>query len=241
MHYLALETWSLAQSPIHRIDPRAKIVAVFAALLAVASADSGQSAFSYAGYFSLVTVAALWSRLPLLALLLRTFIVLPFIIGVVILNLMGGDLGRALEVVVRAVLSSYVVLLMLATTPFPRLLLGLESLGLPSFFLMILHFVHRYLFLLIDQARNLRDARNCRAPAGERKSLFQAAAGMIALLFARSYGRAGRVHSAMLARGFSGKFLALHKPRMRVWDWLFLAVALAGLLFVRVAGSLWAC
>jgi cobalt/nickel transport system permease protein len=91
---------------------------------------------------------------------------------------------------------------------------------------MILHFVYRYLFVLFEQAHNMRRASRCRAPRGRRQPLFAAAAGAVAVLFARSYGRAERIHQAMLARGFQGHFELLETPQTGVRDWAFLLVSL---------------
>jgi energy-coupling factor transporter transmembrane protein EcfT len=48
----------------------------------------------------------------------------------------------------------------------------------------------------------------------------------VAVLFARSYGRAERIHQAMLARGFQGHFELLETPQTGVRDWAFLLVSL---------------
>jgi cobalt/nickel transport system permease protein len=50
---------------------------------------------------------------------------------------------------------------------------------------------------------------------------FRAAAGALAVLFARSYTRAEDVHRAMLARGFDGRLPMLAASRFRASDALF--------------------
>ena len=209
---------------------------IIAALLVLVSlALTSRSAWgAYVAYLSMLSCTAWAARLPVAALLLRTLVVLPFIAGVLVLNLWGGDGWRALEVLLRSVLSAYTALLLLATTPFARLLRGLEMLRVPSFFLMILYFVYRYLFLLVDQVQNMRRARECRAPRGRRRSLFQAASGALAVLFARSYARAENVHRALLARGFQGHFIPLEAPHLDRRDWAFLVGCLALLSVVHV-------
>ena len=237
MHHLTLDRWSLQESPIHRLDARVKIVAALAILLSLAlTARSDWGA--HVAYFLMLTLTALVARLPITRLLLRTLVVIPFVAGVVVLNLWGGDTGRAVEVFLRSALSAYTALLLLATTPFARLLRGLDRLKVPAFFLMILYFVYRYLFLLIGQVRNMRHAKDCRAPRGRRESLFRAASGALAVLFARSYERAENVHRALLARGFRGRFLVLEASELGRRDWLFLAACLAILCAVQTT-ALW--
>jgi cobalt/nickel transport system permease protein len=188
----------------------------------------------FTAHFLLLCAVCLFARLPWWNVLARGLIVLPFVGGVVILNLAGGDPVRAWAVLARGYLSAVTVLLLLATTPFPKLLRGLESLGVPRFFGMILHFVYRYLFVLFEQAHNMRRASRCRAPKGRRRPLFEAAAGAIAVLFARSYGRAERIHQAMLARGFQGHFELLQAPQAGLRDWGFLLVSVGLLALLRI-------
>jgi energy-coupling factor transporter transmembrane protein EcfT len=63
--------------------------------------------------------------------------------------------------------------------------------------------------------------------------VFQAAAGAIAVLFARSYGRAERIHQAMLARGFQGHFELLDTPAFGPSDWVILGSGLGFLALVQ--------
>ena len=232
MHHLTLDRWSLQESPVHRLDARVKIVAAFLILLSLAL--TARTAWgAHVTYFLVLSSTALAARLPVTSLLLRTLVVLPFVGGVVLLNLWGGDTGRAVEVFLRSVLSAYTALLLLATTPFARLLRGLEMLRVPAFFLMILYFVYRYLFLLVDQVQNMRRAKECRAPRGRWESMLRAASGALAVLFARSYERAERVHRALLARGFQGHFILLEAPHLRRRDWTFLLWCVGLLLAVH--------
>jgi cobalt/nickel transport system permease protein len=234
LHHLALERWSRLDGPLHRLDARVKIIVTLAMLLSI-SFTGPQQAVLFGIHFLLLCAAGLFAKLPCWKVLGRGLIVLPFVAGVVILNLAGGEPARAWAVLARSYLSALAVLLLLATTSFPRLLRGFESLGVPRFFGMILHFVYRYLFVLFEQAHNMRRARRCRAPRGRRKSLFEAAAGAVAVLFARSYGRAERIHQAMLARGFQGHFELLETPGAGSRDWAFLTLSLGFLALLQLA------
>lgn len=234
MHHLALERWSRLDGPLHRLDARVKIVVTLAVLLSISLTGPHQVVL-FPAYFLLLCSACLFARLPWWKVLARGLIVLPFVAGVVILNLAGGDPVRAWAVLARGYLSAVAVLLLLATTTFPKLLRGFESLGVPRFFGMILHFVYRYLFVLFEQAHNMRCASRCRAPKGRRRPLFEAAAGAVAVLFARSYGRAERIHQAMLARGFQGHFELLEAPRAGLRDWAFLVLSLGFLALLQTA------
>lgn len=236
---IAFERWSVGDSRLHKLDPRVKLLAAFAVLLLLACTDR-DSASAFAGYFLLLT-GFLWAAgIPLLGSLLRTFMVLPFVAGVVILNLWGGDSSRAIITLARSMLSAYAAIALLSTTPFPALMRGLERLHVPPFLVMVLHFVYRYLFLLTNQAQDMLRARRCRAPKPRRRTHFwTASAGAVAILFARGYDRAERIHHAMLARGFESHFPAMHAHRTRSVDWWWLTgvLVLAGL--IQMAARTW--
>jgi cobalt/nickel transport system permease protein len=227
VHHVTLDTWSRLDSPIHRLDARAKIAAALAVLVSLALAQPVRPEL-LGGYFVLITSLALAARAPLPGLLARAGLVLPFALGVAALNLFSGDPGRALALLGKSYLSACMVLLLLATTSLHALLRGLEWFGAPRFFLMVAQFLYRYLFVLSEQAQHMAQARQCRA--GGRS--WPAAGGAVAVLFARSYDRAERIHRAMLARGFQGHFILLDPPAAGARELLFLTVlaaALAGL------------
>jgi cobalt/nickel transport system permease protein len=232
LKHLAVERWSRQTSAVHGLDARAKMLTALAVLLSITLSESPAV---HGACFVLVAVLALAARLPLWALLLRGLVVVPFVGGIALLNLWGGDAGRAGLILLRAYLSAYTVVLVLATTPFPKLLAGLESLGVPRFFLMVLQFLYRYLFVLYEQAQNMRRARACRAARPRGQQMRKSAAGAIAVLFARSHGRAEGIHRAMLARGFDGHFRLLEIPRFAGRDWLFVSVCAVLLVSVHAA------
>lgn len=232
LKHLAIERWSRQSSTIHRLDARAKMLASLGILLSITLSESPAV---HTTCFVLVTMFALVARLPLGALLVRGLVVVPFVGGIALLNLWGGEPSRAGLILPRAYLSAYTVVLVLATTPFPKLLAGLESLGVPRFFLMVLQFLYRYLFVLYEQAQNMRRARACRAAHPRGGQMRRSAAGAIAVLFARSHARAEGIHRAMLARGFDGHFRMLDVSRFGGRDWLFLTACAVLLISIHAA------
>jgi len=228
MHHVQLDRWSRIPSPVHRLDARVKALAAVAILVTqvlAARAPAAASGF----YFLLVVSLAVWARLPVLGLLARASLVLPFAGGVAALNLFGGSGERAWSLLAKSYISACTVLLLLATTPLHELLRGLETLGVPRFFLMVAQFIYRYLFVISEQAQHMMAARRCRAPLPRPGSLLASVAGTLAVLFARSYGRSERIHQAMLARGFQGGFALLPPPAVP-WGQYFQLAALAAVL-----------
>jgi cobalt/nickel transport system permease protein len=117
---------------------------------------------------------------------------------------------------------------LVSTTRFNDLLTGLQRLGLPKVLVIQLGFLYRYIFVLIDRAHHILQAR-----AGRKlrslgfKMELRIAAAMVGSLFIRSIDTAERINVAMQARGFDGKWNTLSKLRVRAADYIFvLSVAL---------------
>ena len=235
MHHVLVDRWSRGASPLHALDPRAKILAllVFLVVLATTPADAllplGIDA-------ALLAAGILIANLPLGNLMLRGTVVLPFSLTFGAISWLAGDRLRALGLVEKSYLSTIAVLLLVGTTPLPLLLSGLERLGTPRLLILVSQFLYRYLFVISEQAQHMRLAAASRQGDSRRhrRSKFRAAAGALAVLFARSYYRAEGVHRAMIARAFAGHFSLLNPLRFRLADGFFTVAVAAFLVLVRV-------
>jgi cobalt/nickel transport system permease protein len=196
-----------------------------ALLIAVATAQRRVPLFACEVLLFLMAGFA-WARLPVARALWRAAVVLPFAATFAAVLWLSGQAERGLLLAFKSYLSALAVLLVVATTPAPSLLGGLETLGAPPFLLQVAQFLYRYLFLLSEEAQRMSQATAARGIVGI-PDRFRAAAGALAVLFARSYVRAERIHRAMLARGFAGRFPAMNKSRFRSADALFLVLASA--------------
>lgn len=228
MHHVLIDRWSRQASPLHARDPRAKIIAlaVFLVVLAITHADA---ALTLAIDSTLLVAGILIAGLPLSGILLRAAAVLPFSLTFGVISWTAGDHLRAIGLVEKSYLSTLAVLLVVATTQLPALLTGLEALGIPHLLVMITQFLYRYLFVISEQAQHSRLAAACRqSDQRHRRVGFQAAAGALSVLFARSYYRAEGIQRALTARGFAGKLAPLQPLRFRASDGIF-AVVLSGL------------
>jgi len=239
VRHLLIELWSRQASPLHRLDARVKLGALLVYLVALSTSPFTRPDV-YAGFAVLLLAVTLTASLPPVALALRAAVVLPFSLTFAAVSWIGGDPQRAAALVVKSYLSSMAVLLMVSVTPLPKFMRGLESLGAPRFLLLVVQFLYRYLFVIVDQARGMRMAAASRASQsarGHRRHVFRAAAGALSVLFARSYRRAEGVHHAMLARAFQGHFPVLRTPRPGWRDAVFLAAALFASLGLRYAAG----
>ena len=233
MHHVVLERWSRRASPLHARDARTKLAAALIFLVALATTTPRQIP-AFAAYFALLLAAIVLARLPLGGVLSRAAAVLPFSLVFAAVTWLAGDSPRAAALIARSYISACAVLLLVAVTPLPELLRALEWFRVPRLLILIAQFLYRYLFVLSEQAQHMRMAARCRSGRRQRRG-FQAAAGALSVLFARSYERASGVHHAMLARGFTGHFPALTPAPAGAADALFLAIAIAAAVGIRVS------
>jgi cobalt/nickel transport system permease protein len=234
-----LERYVQGTSLVHRLDPRLKLLATLAYVI-VATSTPPRAWPAFVVLVALAAGAILLSQVPLGEALRRSSIALPFA-GIAALSLLSTPSGHVMwawhplgwqlaitergmlsfaSVLLRAWLSVLASGLLVATTPFPRLVMALRALGVPAVLTAILSFMYRYLFVLVDEAARLQTARQARS-AGTGGTLMwraQVVGGMIGSLFIRSYERSERIHAAMRSRGFDGELRALTRLQWQVSD-----------------------
>src|SRR5260370_28412640 len=219
MHHVLVDRWSRGASPLHALDPRVKILSLLVFLIVLAT-TAANAAVPLAIDAALLLAGILIAALPSGTLLLRAMVVLPFSLTFGLIGWLAGDSLRAIALIENSYLSSVAVFLVVSTTPLPRLLSGLESLGTPRLLVLVAQFLYRYLFVISEQAQHMRLAAVSRQgiPGLHRRSRFRAAAGALGVLFARSYYRAEGIDLAMLAVRCSRKFPPLQPLRLEFSD-----------------------
>jgi cobalt/nickel transport system permease protein len=143
-----------------------------------------------------------------------------------------------LNIVIKAWLSIISLILLTSTTRMVHLLRGLERLHMPRVMVMILSFMYRYLFVLVDEVMRMKQARDSRGPGGGRLRQIRTVGSMIGTLFIRSYERGERVYAAMTARGFDGQTRTLGSLSFRPADAYF-SLGLGLILVSASVASLW--
>jgi cobalt/nickel transport system permease protein len=244
-----LDHLASGDSPIHRLDPRAKIVATLVFIVTVVSFPPREVAGLIPFFvFPLAVVSA--GRLPIAFLAARVAAVLPFAAAVAILNplfdreiaatfagfpLSGGWLSFV-SVILRSLLTVSAALILVATTGFAGVCGGLERLGAPRLLVGQLHFLYRYSFVLADETSRAARARDLRSFGGRGKGIvpFSSMAGH---LLVRSWERGERIHLAMLSRGFRGEFPRDGRSRFGASELLYAAGWSALFILFRFAGS----
>ena len=231
MHHLVIDRWSRGSSFLHQRDPRAKLAALLLFLIVLSTTPTSvQGAFG--GYAVVLIIAVYMARLPILGLTGRAALILPFSATFALLTWWSGDTIRALALAEKSFLSGMAALLLVSTTPLTGWTAALESWHAPRMLILVIQFVYRYLFVIAEQAQRMRWAALCRK--GSKSGSFRLAAGLVGVLFARSWQRADGIYHAMLARGFRGRFVPAAPAPFRASDAVFLSACLAGCLAIRV-------
>ena len=257
MKHSFLDYYSHRDSFIHRLDPRTKFIATLVFILAVVLTPLG-SWWAFILYFALITVWFLLSKVPLFYVLKRSLVIMPFVVLIAIfipffkegevagsyniwlweVTVTYSGLQVLLNIVIKAWLSIISLILLTSTTRMSSLLRGLEKLRLPRVMVMILSFMYRYLFVLVDEVMRMKQARDSRNFGGKRLRKIRTVGSMIGTLFIRSYERGERVYAAMTARGFDGRSRTLEKLNFRPADAYF-SLGLGLIIISASIASLW--
>jgi len=240
MKHSFLDQYSDRKSFVHKLDPRTKFVAVLAFILAVTLIPPTRWP-TYAVYFFLIATLILLSRVPILYVLKRSLVIMPFVLLIAIfipffkegevagsynmwlwqVSVTYSGLQVLWNTLVKAWLSILSLVLLTSTTRITSLLEGLEQLRMPRVMVMILSFMYRYIFVLVDEVMRMRQAMESRNCGGSSLRQLRTIGNMIGTLFIRSYERGERVYTAMLARGFDGHSRTLNRLNFRSADACF--------------------
>lgn len=215
MRFESLERHSLGDGPLHRLDPRVKLIATVLFVVAVVATPVGAWRWLAAEGLALSFAVGL-SGVPPRTLLARWlgFLALVGSLAVVVALSHPEREARGLAAVVLSVLArnslAFLMVMVLAhVTPFPRLLNGLRRLGTPPALVATLHFMYRYLHVLADELERMIRARRARTFRRRGRLDWGLLGGLVGVLFLRAFERGERVHAAMLARGWDGTLRSL--------------------------------
>lgn len=222
MRHNFIDRYAALDSPLHILEPRTKLLAFTALIIAVLCIPIGSSSL-FIAYFFLAAILMGISQVPLNYIVGRTLLILPFILLASLALPWKGYAGLGI-LFVRAILCLMLLILLTNTTRFIELLRGLKKLGCPQILVMNLSFLYRYLFVLTEEALRMKQARDCRrvgrAPFWNEMKLLSS---MLGTLLIRSFERAERMHGAMLSRGYSGDFPVISPKRFSWHDLAFIS------------------
>jgi cobalt/nickel transport system permease protein len=235
-----IDEYSHLNSVIHRLDPRTKLIASLAFIVAVVLTPASNWRV-FGCYFCILVASLILSKLPPLYVLKRSLVIFPFVLMVAIfipffkegevagsyniwlwqISITYSGLFILANVVVKSWLCILALILLSSTTRLDDLLKALKQLGMPQVMILILSFMYRYIFVLVDEVMRIQQARDSRNFGGSWLYHLKTIGHMVGTLFIRSYERGERIYAAMLARGFDGQVRTLHKLRFKQADVYF--------------------
>jgi cobalt/nickel transport system permease protein len=249
----ALEAEQLARTDglLQRLDPRLKMVGTLGLIV---TAVQSRKLWVILAIFAVGIVLAWRSHVPLRTLATRVWISVLSFTGVLALPaifLVPGDalyrlpllgwtitaqgLGSAAYLIARAQTTATLALLLILCTPWTHVLKALRVLGVPLVLVVVLAMTYRYLFVLLQTAQNMFEARQSRMvgrlKGPEQRRLIASSAGV---LLDKTFHLSHEVYLAMQSRGFRGEVYTLDEFRMQAGDWTGLVV-----LLILVALTFW--
>ncbi len=217
-----LDALSYRDTAVHRLDPRAKLIAAVLFIVTVVSFPKHEVAGLLPFLLFPVLLFSL-ADVPVKFILKKVLLLssFAFFIGIfnpvidrrIVYSLLGVPVSAGwisfLSIMLKFFLTISCALLLIATTSFPGICHALQKLGMPEVFISQLLFLYRYLFVLAEETMRLVRARDMRSFGNKGRGI-GAFVSLTGTLFLRSVERAERIYQAMLSRGFTGR---LHSVR----------------------------
>jgi cobalt/nickel transport system permease protein len=188
-------------SPIHRLPAELKLGAGLVLITLTVLLPPTVAWFVFGAL--LLALVTLLSRISPLFLLKRLLLLAPFVLGVVIVNAFHPAYRAHWPLLlIRSMLCLLTVILVSNTTPFSEVLRVLRRVRVPALLITTMALMHRYLFVLAEEAERMRRARASRTFTARRRWQWPVLATVAGQLFIRASERAERIYAAMCARGF---------------------------------------
>src|ERR1700690_1950900 len=159
-----LDTLSYKNTPIHRIDPRIKLIVTLAFIFTVVSFTKYEVS-GLVPFLVFPMLILVLGEIPLAFILKKVLVVSPFAVFIGIFNplldsspafylfgvpISGGWLSF-LSVMIKFTLTISSGLLLIATTSFPGVCYALQRFGMPDVFVSQLMFLYRYIFVFLEE------------------------------------------------------------------------------------------
>jgi len=240
MNHSFLDHYCDGDSIFHRLDARTKLIFVVMFVFSVVLLPPA-SWFIFAFYFTIIFILTLAAKLPVSYVFKRSLAVIPFVLMVAIFLpfFKSGEVAGSyniwfwevtitydgiyafLNILAKSWLSILSLIWLTSTTRLTHILYALEWLRFPHVLVMILSFMYRYIFVIVDEMMRMKQARDSRNFGGSIFRHLRTMGNMIGTLFVRSYERSERVYTAMVARGFDGHVCVLNQLRFKKSDAFF--------------------
>lgn len=229
MEHGFLDKYADLKSPLHSIEPRAKLLSLLAAIFFVALLPEDKlTSLLLLSIFSLIL---LWiSRVPFEVFIKRSLVVLPPILAlssVYAFQNTGFSFYRFVFYTLKAMSSFTYVFILVSTTRFDKLLQSLRYFKMPLTVISILSFLYRYVFVFQDELERMLRAKESRMIKTDRKQELKILFNLVGMLILRSLERSERIYRSMLSRSFKQDLAYVTKFRkLNTKDFFFVFVIL---------------
>ena len=190
------------ENPVSRLPAAPKLGVALAMIVGTVLAPPTAVGW-FVAMAAVLIVAVVLSRLPLLFLLKRLAWLSPFILSVAFVNaLQPAVRGSWQAVAAKSTICLLTIIVVSNTTPFSGILRVLQAARVPGLLITTVALMHRYLFVLVEEAERMRRARASRTFTRQRRARWQALSTVVGQLFVRASERAEHIYDAMCARGW---------------------------------------
>lgn len=227
MNNIALGRYLPLDSPVHKMDPRSKIIIMLLLMISI-FIPAGAIGYIIIGVFIILALIisklqityALRSMKPMLWMMFFLLVINCWVIktGDVIFSVAGFDIysdaiNQTAYIVVRLMFMIVITTILTATTKPLDLTLGIEKLlhpfekiGLPAHVIaMMISIALRFIPTLIEETQRIMNAQASRGVDLENGKIAEKIAAILSLivpLFVSSFDRADQLANAMEARGY---------------------------------------
>jgi cobalt/nickel transport system permease protein len=259
LHVHFLDPYRPRNSPVHRLDPRIKLLLTLVFILTNSLVPTAAWPI-YILLFTLILSVELISELGVSYVLKRSALALPFVLAALplILTIPGNTLftlsvgpwiihasypglERFISITLKSWISVQAAIMLASTTSFPDLLVAMRALHVPRLLVSIFGLMWRYLFVLVDEATRLLRARLARSGKSDKPGVkaggsiawrARVTGGMVGSLFLRAFDRSDNIYLAMVSRGYDGEARGLPLSDIQPTQWVILIASLGILFFL---------
>lgn len=227
MNNIALGRYIPLNSPIHRLDPRAKIISLILVMIAI-FIPTGYIGYGIIGFFVIITVLLanlklnfLWRSLKPMMFMLFFLLVINILVvkqGTLLLEfyqfkIYSEAIFQTLYIMIRLILMIFLTTILTATTKPLELTLGIEDLLKPfqkfrvpaHEIAMMISIALRFIPTLIEETQRIMKAQASRGVDFDNGKFIEKIKAMLSLivpLFVSAFQRAEELAYAMEARGY---------------------------------------
>lgn len=218
------------QSKLRRMDPVAKLVLSFAAVMVCLFC--GGIATGLGTLLVMGALTTLWGglrprtflkflRIPLAFLLIGcltiiveghpagTAVLLGIPVGNSVWGITAESLYRGVCIVAKSMGTIASVYFLALDTPMTDLTLAMRRLHVPQLIIELMDLIYRFIFVLSDTANQIRTAQDSRLGyTGFRRSIHSMGA-LVSMVFLRAWHKGDQIFSSLESRGYTGTLLTV--------------------------------